>query len=143
MNFKDSLSSSSKLKNLENHRDNESNKKKYDGFDSFNIPRLDNSKQKSYDPTKAIFQYTERLAKYCTGSKKFYNVIDDKMENIYNENEKLKTYFKKKILNNKVNFPLISYIESRPRLGINKNYLGGQYKDNINNSQKNLSNKKK
>jgi len=123
-------------------------KKKYDGFESFNVPRLENSQ---LDITKPSFQYTQRIAKSCIGKRKennnkianpFLNQYKD--ENILEKhnNEKISLKIKeeneklKKILNTQTNkdfllrgnMPKISYVALQPKLIIKKFGLGGEGK---------------
>ncbi len=121
-------------------------KKKYEGFESFNIPRIENSQK---DLSKPSFQYTQRIVKSCYGRRKEKNknspitkdlvlnnnkdqIENDKITNkIKEENERLK-----KILNNqtnkdflmKGNMPKISYVALQPKLIIKKFGLGGEGK---------------
>lgn len=130
-----------------------SRKKKYDGFESFNIPRLDNLQA---DASKPAFHYTQRLVKSCIGRRKENsNNINHKnnpgnevnsansnpkdeenneqvtVEKIKEENQKLKN-----ILNMQTNkdflrtgnMPKISYVALQPKLVIKKFGLGGQGK---------------
>lgn len=125
-------------------------KKKYDGFESFNIPRLENI---NVDASKPAFQYTQRLVKSCIGKRKenatnnnFLNFINNNfndkneaeqsnqvkvVEKIKEENEKLKNILNmqtNKDFLNRGNMPKISYVASQPKLVIKKFGLGGQGK---------------
>lgn len=132
-------------------------KKKHDGFESFNIPRLENIKS---DASKPASQYTQRLVKSCIGRRKEIsinnnindngNINDDNnnnfiknhhtnfienelmiVEKIKEENQKLKnilnTQTNKDFLN-RGNMPKISNIALQPKLVIKKFGLGGEGK---------------
>lgn len=45
-------------------------KKKYDGFESFNLPRTETTLQ---DKSKPVYHYTQRIARSCIGKKKAKN----------------------------------------------------------------------
>ena len=49
-------------------------KKKYDGFDSLNIPRLENC---LLDGSKPAYKYNQRIVKSCTGKRKNNDVIKE------------------------------------------------------------------
>jgi len=137
------------IANEENN--NNLRKKKYDGFESFNIPRLENIQA---DASKPAFQYTQRLVKSCIGRRKENstnnnflnnqnNLVNENtnkeeennkqrvVEKIKEENEKLKN-----ILNMQTNkdflyrgnMPKISYVALQPKLVIKKFGLGGDGK---------------
>jgi len=135
-------------------------KKHSNGFESFNIPRLENIEANSSKPS---FRYTQRIAKSCIGDKKgnnennlikYDNITkeikpensketesnDKFIEKIKVENEKLK-----RILNtqtnieflNKGSMPKISFVATQPKLIIKKfglggdgKFLGGKYNPN-------------
>jgi len=131
---------------------NNRNKKKHDGFESFNIPRLENIQ---VDASKPAFHYTQRLVKSCTGrktEKSTYNDSslqnnlnkkskgmllpehDEKMiigEKIIEENAKLKSILNaqtNKDFLKQVNMPKISYVALQPKLIVKEFGLGGEGK---------------
>ena len=128
---------------------NLSRKKKHDGFESFNIPRLENIQT---DASKPAYQYTQRLVKSCVGKRKenSTNNLWSYQSNLANNNkeiqenngqmivEKIKEENKKlkHILNTQTskdflkrgNMPKISYVALQPKLVIKKFGLGGEGK---------------
>ena len=112
-------------------------KRKFDGFVSYNIPRL---QRVNIDSHKPINKLAENIGKSCVGNKKvsYENAYSAfKLKEVLEENKKLKEIFDKQTNYNflKVsNLPSISQVVSQPKLKIKKlndgekiKHMGGKY----------------
>ena len=117
------------------------NKKKYDGFKSFNVPRLEKIKENlQKDTSKPTYTLAQKIAKSCVGFKKISYELPHskaKVREVREENEKLNSIIKNQMNSEfleRTHLPKISYIVNQPKLKIKKTgfnekikYMGGKY----------------
>ena len=110
----------------------ENKKKNYNGFLSYNIPRLI-TKVKDY--TKPTFQFSNKIEKTLAGDNKINQNSVENLKKFKEENEKLKSIIKIQTSSDflkKTKLPEISYIVNQPKLRINNDneklkFMGGRY----------------
>ena len=113
-------------------------RKRYQGFQSFNVPHVDNLIKDNFvynKKKKPISLLTEKIAQSCIGNKKIsFDLTQSpkKMEEVQEENEKLKNIIMIQTNSDflkKSKLPEIQYCISQPKLKIRKNDLvGGKIK---------------
>lgn len=113
------------------------NKRKFEGFQSFNVPRVEKEK---IDCKKPMNKLTINIGKSCTGMKKLSDsnpFSKEKLKEVTEENKKLFKIMKNQTNGNFLKFsnlPDISNVMDLPKLKIKKSkeiekvkYMGGKY----------------
>jgi len=122
-----------KNKNTSEHK----YKRRYDGFQSFNVPRVEKI---NIDGSKPMNKLAQSIAKSCVGNKKvsYENAYSsNKLNEVLEENQKLRKILLKQ-LNSKFlkssNLPAIAQVMEQPKLKIKKmiasekiKFMGGKY----------------
>ena len=118
------------------------NRKKYDGFQSFNVPHVESLRLDKIEKKKCpIYHLTQKMAKSCLRIRNNDNDYSDsemQLKEAQEENEKLKKIILYQTSNDflkQSKLPEIHHVIEQPRLKINSNqngiarikHMGGKY----------------